>query len=445
MAITFPANPANGETHTHNGQIYVYNSTRGYWLLKKSADISVQQADRSTFVATASQTTHSVTYDAGSPVVVSVNGIMLNPSDFTAENGTSITFETALTLNDEVDIIFYTPVASTTSSSGSPVTEYANFAAFPTTGNTVGDFGFDLSTGAIYNWSGSTWKRIYSGADESPTWTTSPPTTANLATDGTATTQTVLAVDPEGFPIEYSYDTNPVNQTQATITNTGGNFTITPSTDIANNGSFSLRYKATDGIHVSTKTTAYSLNISPPQSWTAVFGPVQGLTVTNTRNALALSGGQQNFNSHTTHSFRYWMINPIEMKGGGAQGDFQMASVQFQLNGSNVSWPAGAQVLNVYNGLVGSPDYGQPMINTMDAYNNPQSLVDNDGTNAGGKHYFGGIQSTWSGSYFNFNIVIDAGQQITANEFNYWTGNDVTDRDSTGFWVYGSNISGDFQ
>ena len=75
MAITFPASPVNGQTHTENGQIFVFDSTRGYWLLKKSADISVQQAQRSTFVATASQTTHSVTYDAGSVVVISVNGV----------------------------------------------------------------------------------------------------------------------------------------------------------------------------------------------------------------------------------------------------------------------------------------------------------------------------------------------------------------------------------
>ncbi len=335
--------------------------------------------------------------------------------------------------------------ATSESSGGSSVTEYANFAAFSSSDNTVGDFAFASDTKALYLWDGTEWDRIYSGADESPTWTTEPPATANLSTDGSATNQTVATTDPEGFPITYSHDTNPSNQTQATITNTAGAFTITPSTDLANNGSFILRYKATDGIHVSTRSTTYTLSIAPAQSWTAVFGPIVSLSVTNTRNALALSSGQQNFNSHTSRSFRYWMINPIEMKGGGTQTDFQMASVQFQLNGSNVSWPAGAQVLNVYNGWSSSADYGQPMSNTMAAYNNPQSLVDNDGTNSGGKHYFGGIQSTWDSSYFNFNIVIDAGQQITANEFNYWTGNDVANRDPTGFWVYGSNISGDFQ
>jgi hypothetical protein len=427
MPINFPANPTNGQEITHGDGKLVYNSTKGIWN-----HFSTAAAAESSGGGGASVTTSDTA--PTSP----------NSGDqwFDTTSGTLYVYYNDGTSSQWIGV---SGPSGADGADGAAVTSYINFAAFPSSGNAVGDFGFDLATGAIYNWSGSTWKRLYSGADESPTWTTPPPDTANLATDGTATNQTVAATDPEGFPIEYSYDTNPTNQTQATITNTGGNFTITPSTDAANNGSFTLRYKATDGIHVSSKTTTYSLNIAVAQSWTAVYGPVQGLSVTNTRNALALSGGQQNFNSHTTHSFRYWMINPIEMKGGGTQGDFQMASVQFQLNGSNVSWPSGAQVLNVYNGLTSSPDYGQPIANAMASYNNPQSLVDNDGTNAGGKHYFGGIQSTWSGSYFNFNIVIDAGQQITANEFNYWTGNDVTNRDSTGFWVYGSNISGDFQ
>jgi hypothetical protein len=249
MAITFPANPANGETHTHNGQIYVYNSTRGYWLLKKSADISVQQAQRSTFIATASQTTHSVVYDAGSPVVVSVNGVMLNPSDFTAENGTSITFETALTVNDEVDIIFYTPVASTT---GSSVTEYANFAAFPTTGNTVGDFGFTQDTKALYVWDGTEWDRVYSGANEILNWDTEP-NTEYAGAPSSNISITVEASDPDGFPVTYSYDTNPTSPTQLqSVSESGGVYTLALS---SNTGSFSFRSKATDGTHVISKTT----------------------------------------------------------------------------------------------------------------------------------------------------------------------------------------------
>ena len=264
MAITFPANPANGETHTHNGQIYVYNSTRGYWLLKKSADISVQQADRSTFIATASQTTHSVVYDAGSPVVVSVNGVMLNPSDFTAENGTSITFETALTVNDEVDIIFYTPVAGLTSSSGSSVTEYANFAAFPTTGNTVGDFGFTQDTKALYVWDGTEWSRVDSG-DESPIVLTEPPANHTLNSDGTTSTVTMVAEDPEGFNVTYDIaykttgNTRPAQLSTDTTIDANGVYTFTPTTTISDAGAFRARLSASDGAKTTTRFVDFNL------------------------------------------------------------------------------------------------------------------------------------------------------------------------------------------
>ena len=317
MAITFPANPANGETHTHNGQIYVYNSTRGYWLLKKSADISVQQAQRSTFVATASQTTHSVTYDAGAPVVVSVNGVMLNPSDFTAENGTSITFETALTVNDEVDIVFYQPTASNLTrhsvsdtapsgassgdlwfnstnlktyvyyddgssaqwvvtnplgadgadgAAGSSVTTYANFAAF-VNGTTEGDFAFAQDTKALYVWDGSEWDRIYSGVQESIQWTTEPPAEHLLNTDGSTSTITGVAVDPDSFPITYSYDINPANPAQisSVVNNNDGSFTFTPSTSDADAGSFIFRSIANDGISTIKKSTTVELSFFPQQ------------------------------------------------------------------------------------------------------------------------------------------------------------------------------------
>ena len=302
MAITFPANPANGETHTHNGQIYVYNSTRGYWLLKKSADISVQQAQRSTFIATASQTTHSVVYDAGSPVVVSVNGVMLNPSDFTAENGTSITFETALTVNDEVDIVFYQPTSSNLTrhsvsdtapsgasngdlwfnstnlktyvyyddgssaqwvvtnplgadgadgTDGSSVTTYANFAAF-VNGTSEGDFAFAQDTKALYVWDGAEWDRVYSGPDEILNWDTEP-NTEYAGAPSSNISITVAASDPEGFPVTYSYDTNPTSPTQLqSVSESAGVYTVTLS---SNTGAFSFRSKATDGTHVISKTT----------------------------------------------------------------------------------------------------------------------------------------------------------------------------------------------
>ena len=89
---------------------------------------------------------------------------------------------------------------------GGGTTLYPNFASFPSSGNTAGDFGFDTDFQAVYMWDGTEWDRIYTDTNAVPEWTTTPPSTANLASDGTATNQTVVASDPEGFPITYTYD-----------------------------------------------------------------------------------------------------------------------------------------------------------------------------------------------------------------------------------------------
>ena len=150
---------------------------------------------------------------------------------------------------------------ASSSGGGSGVTSYANFAAFPGS-PTEGDLAYAQDTNALYLYDGSTWDRVYTGLSEVPEFTTSPAASYSLALDGTATTVTVAATDPEGFDVTYSYDTSPSNQTQATITNSGGVFTITPSTDSANEGSFNLRFKASDGLHIGSKTSTFNLSFS---------------------------------------------------------------------------------------------------------------------------------------------------------------------------------------
>jgi len=132
---------------------------------------------------------------------------------------------------------------------------FANSASFPASGNT-GEIIVDQATGTLHVWKGSRWDRVASGADAGVNFTTEPNASYDLATDGTATTVTVAASDPEGFPITYGYIVTPANQSQATIVNNNdGTFTITPSTDSADAGSFSIKFKADDGRKVVSKTS----------------------------------------------------------------------------------------------------------------------------------------------------------------------------------------------
>ena len=153
--------------------------------------------------------------------------------------------------------------ASPEASGGSAVTTYANLAALPSSGNTAGDLAFVTSKKALFMWDGTEWDRFFTGVNTLPEFTTSPAATYDLATDGTATSVTVAATDPEGFAVTYSHDTTPANQAQATITQSGGTFTVTPTTNSSNAGTFTARFKAFDGVRTNSASSAFTLSFGP--------------------------------------------------------------------------------------------------------------------------------------------------------------------------------------
>ena len=163
---------------------------------------------------------------------------------------------------------------------------FANAASFPASGNT-GEIIVNQATGTLHVWKGSKWDRVASGSDAGLNFTTEAQSSYVLASDGTATTVTVAASDPDGFPVTYGYDVVPANQSQATIVNNNdGTFTITPSTDSANAGNFTLRIKADDGRKViRTTSTVYlafaTLTVSPAVNGNTTFttGSVTGFAV----------------------------------------------------------------------------------------------------------------------------------------------------------------------
>ena len=187
------------------------------------------------------------------------------------------------------------------SSSGGGVTTYANIAALPSSGNTAGDLAFVTDVKAFYGWDGTEWDRIFSGQNMLPEFTTSPAASYNLASDGTATTVTVAATDPEGFAVTYSHDTSPTNQSQATITQSGGTFTVTPSTTSSNAGTFTARFKAFDGVRTNSASSTFSLSFLPystgligywdagktssysgsGSTWTSLVGSNETMTLSN--------------------------------------------------------------------------------------------------------------------------------------------------------------------
>ena len=133
-----------------------------------------------------------------------------------------------------------------------------------------GDLAYDLAADQLYIRTTSDWKRVALGVDESPIVTTEPVTSLSLNKDGSTSTVTMVATDPEGFGITYgiAYPTagNALPDQLATATSINqstGVFTFDPSTDTNDAGTVKVRLSASDGARTTTRLCELSLSFAP--------------------------------------------------------------------------------------------------------------------------------------------------------------------------------------
>jgi len=240
MAINFPDSPTNGQVFQSGNIKYTYNATSAVW----------NSTDASTIVTAESTMTISDTAPSNPEVGAMWFDSSIGKSFIYYNDGNSSQW---IQMNPNTQ-------SGPAGADGSSVTAYANTAAFPSSDNTVGDFAFASDTKSLYIWDGSEWDRVYNGSDETLTWSTEPPVNVSLIPSGADQTLTIAATDPDGFPVSYSVDTNPSSISEATISENNGTFTFTPSTDASLIGNtFSARFKATDGLHVISKSCSFIL------------------------------------------------------------------------------------------------------------------------------------------------------------------------------------------
>jgi len=139
--------------------------------------------------------------------------------------------------------------SSEVSSGGASITVYADMTALiAATGMSDGDQAFVTANNNLYLYSGSGWYKIATVQNDSPSAITGVSGSYSLATDGTPTVITAVSTDPEGFPLTWSYSTSGLGSI-ATVSQVDNVFTITPSTDEANVGTFTLTLNVTDGVN----------------------------------------------------------------------------------------------------------------------------------------------------------------------------------------------------
>jgi len=265
------------------GQVLTVNSgaTAGEWASLPSASLAQQE-----FTATSGQTVFTVTdgiSDADN-VSVYINGVKLFSTDVTiSAAANTVTLGSGAATGDLVTV---TEITGTSGGggggSGQGVTTYTNKAAIDAVSSpSEGDLAYDLAADQLYIRTTSAWKRIALGVDETPIIITEPATTHTLNDDGTTSTVTMLASDPEGFGITYGIAypnaTNALPSQLATATSinqTTGVYTFDPSTTESDAGTVNVRLSASDGARTTTRIIALTLEFLP--KWYGVRGLVAG-------------------------------------------------------------------------------------------------------------------------------------------------------------------------
>ena len=240
MAINFPSNPSNGDTVAVGGINYVYDSTQGVW--SDSPQGLAQSIDNLT--------------DVDTSTTAPANRQVLQWSSTDNEWGPA----------------------------DSGVQVYATIDDLPLSGVTEGSMALVDSTDKLYIFRDTGWYSI-AIVNQTPS-ITGVNATYTLASNGTATTVTVTATDPEGIPITYSIVSDTSGNIATVAQGTGANtnqWTITPSTNEANAGSFTLVFRASDGTNIASASSTFTLQFAVENSnyTTALITSVGGNNADN--------------------------------------------------------------------------------------------------------------------------------------------------------------------
>ena len=138
---------------------------------------------------------------------------------------------------------------------------YTNPTDLPTSNVNTGARAYVTSSAKLYLWNGTAWFNI-SVINQAPTAITGNQASYTLSTNGTPTDVTLVSTAPEGVTLTWSYAvTSGTLGSTATVSQTSNVFTITPSTNSSDNGSFELTFSVTNGSNTETSRSSFTLSL----------------------------------------------------------------------------------------------------------------------------------------------------------------------------------------
>jgi len=270
MAINFPTNPNNGDVHAG----FTYNSTKSVW--ESVAPSMMPTSD--------------------TPPTSPLDGQMW----FDTDGGGAFVYYEDTDSAQWVEIIGSAGADGAAGATGPAGADgsaavYATVDDLPGTAS-AGDQAFVTASNRLYLWNGSGWYNI-ALINTTPSISGAASSYA-LALDGTPTVVTITATDPEGIPITYSIASD-TSGNIATVTSNNNVFTITPSTNTANAGTFSLTFRASDGVNIASAISEFTLAFQVQNSnYTTAL-----ITSVGTNNQVNNTFVDSSANSHTITAY----------------------------------------------------------------------------------------------------------------------------------------------
>jgi len=235
---------------------------------------------------------------------------------------------------------------------------YATFSDLPATSTTVGNTAFVVATNKLYMWTGAGWYLIATVTNAQPSSITGINDSYFLAIDGSATTITAVATDPEGFDLTWSYAV------------TAGSLTVVPAAlavGVANSGAsaYTLSGGATgDNANVAIKvgqTVNFTVNASGHPFYIRDSNGGSNVSSPAATGQGAVSG-VVSWTPNTTGTYYYQcgnhnaMVGTITVTSADITADVAQAANVFTITPSAVEANAGTFSLtfNVTDGVNGS-------------------------------------------------------------------------------------------